>query len=63
MGEDLYKPIADSGCSDSSSTMAFPTLVVRLGSCSNACFRSHACGYVNAGGMILTLSHRFLAVM
>ena len=54
MGEDLYKPTADFICSNSRSTMAFSTLVVRLVVAPTPVSAVMHAGIVNAGGMMLT---------
>ena len=43
VGKNLYPTAVDLFCRDSGRAMAFPTLVIRLGSRSNSCFGCHAC--------------------
>ena len=43
VGKNLYPTAVNLFCPDSSRAMAFPTLVIRLGSCSNSCFGCYAC--------------------
>ena len=55
VGKDLHQFAADPICRDPSSAMAFPTLVIRVGSGPTPVSAVMHAGIVNAGGIILTL--------